>query len=86
MSSDITALFTLSMVTVDVLTKLWRDGDVIGAGLTRGVVERKIRRQDYSFRSSVLSTTRSCRHTEQIHQKILSISYFIPAIHTTTDV
>lgn len=39
------------------LTKLWRDGDVVGAALSGGVVQRKVGRQHHPFRSSILSST-----------------------------
>lgn len=51
-------------VFIYVLTKLWGHCDVIGAALSCGVVQRIIWRQNNSVRSTILSSTWSCRETE----------------------
>lgn len=50
-----------------VLTKLWRHGDVVGAGLSGGVVQRKVWRQHHPFRSSILSSTWSFGRKTSFH-------------------
>lgn len=49
------------------LTKLWRHGDVVGAGLSGGVVQREVWRQHHPFRSSILSSTWSFGQKTSFH-------------------
>lgn len=51
------------------LTKLWRHGDVVGAGLSCGVVQRKVWRKHHPFRSSILSSTWSFGGKRSFHRK-----------------